>query len=34
MRIAEVAEFYAPNGGGVRTYIDRKLAAAAEAGSR
>ncbi len=28
MRIAEVAEFYAPNGGGVRTYIDRKFDAA------
>ncbi|MDB5451675.1 MAG: glycosyltransferase [Caulobacteraceae bacterium] len=32
MRIVEVAEFYAPNGGGVRTYIDRKFTAAAEAG--
>ena len=32
MRIAEVAEFYAPNGGGVRTYIDRKLEAAARLG--
>jgi len=32
MRVAEVAEFYAPNGGGVRTYIDRKFAAATEAG--
>jgi alpha-1,6-mannosyltransferase len=32
VRIAEIAEFYAPNGGGVRTYIDRKLEAAARAG--
>jgi alpha-1,6-mannosyltransferase len=32
MKIAEVAEFYAPNGGGVRTYIDRKFELAAEAG--
>ena len=32
MRIVDVAEFYAPNGGGVRTYIDRKFIAAAEAG--
>lgn len=32
MRIVDVAEFYAPNGGGVRTYIDRKFMAAAEAG--
>lgn len=32
MRIAEIAEFYAPNGGGVRTYIDRKFHAAADAG--
>ncbi|HTI66016.1 MAG TPA: glycosyltransferase, partial [Caulobacteraceae bacterium] len=32
MRIAEIAEFYAPNGGGVRTYIDRKFAAAAVLG--
>ena len=32
MRIVDVAEFYAPNGGGVRTYIDRKFTAAAEAG--
>lgn len=32
MRIVDVAEFYAPNGGGVRTYIDRKFAAAAKAG--
>lgn len=32
MRIAEVAEFYSPTGGGVRSYIDRKFEAAAEAG--
>lgn len=32
MRIVDVAEFYAPNGGGVRTYIDRKFTAAADAG--
>ncbi len=32
MRIVEVAEFYSPTGGGVRTYIDRKFAAAAAAG--
>lgn len=32
MRIAEVAEFYSPTGGGVRSYIDRKFEAAAAAG--
>lgn len=32
MRIVDVAEFYAPNGGGVRTYIDQKFIAAAAAG--
>ncbi|WP_091743153.1 glycosyltransferase [Phenylobacterium immobile] len=32
MRIVDVAEFYAPGGGGVRTYIDRKFIAAADAG--
>lgn len=32
MRIVEVAEFYTPTGGGVRTYIDRKFEAAAAAG--
>ena len=32
MRIAEVAEFYSPNGGGVRSYIDQKFEAAARAG--
>ena len=28
MKIVDVCAFYAPKGGGVRTYIDRKLAAA------
>lgn len=32
MRIVDVAEFYSPTGGGVRTYIDRKLEAAAQLG--
>ncbi len=32
MRIVDVAEFYSPTGGGVRTYIDRKLEAAAQMG--
>jgi alpha-1,6-mannosyltransferase len=32
MKIAEIAEFYAPSGGGVRTYIDRKFEAASRAG--
>ena len=32
MRIVDVCAFYAPKGGGVRTYIDRKLAAGAAAG--
>lgn len=32
MRIVDVAEFYSPTGGGVRSYIDRKFEAAAEAG--
>ncbi len=32
MRIVDVAEFYSPTGGGVRTYIDRKFAAAAQMG--
>lgn len=32
MRIAEVAEFYSPTGGGVRSYIDRKFQAAAATG--
>ncbi|MDD9944769.1 MAG: glycosyltransferase [Myxococcales bacterium] len=31
MKIVDVAEFYAERGGGVRTYIDQKLAAAARA---
>jgi len=32
MRIAEVAEFYSPTGGGVRSYIDGKFEAARRAG--
>jgi alpha-1,6-mannosyltransferase len=32
MRVVEVAEFYSPTGGGVRTYIDRKFDAARAAG--
>jgi len=32
MRIVDVCAFYAPEGGGVRTYVDRKLAAAPAAG--
>lgn len=32
MRVVEVAEFYSPTGGGVRTYVDRKFEAAAAAG--
>lgn len=32
MKIVDVAEFYAERGGGVRTYINQKLAAAAQAG--
>ena len=32
MRIVDVCAFYSPRGGGVRTYIDRKLAAGAAAG--
>jgi alpha-1,6-mannosyltransferase len=32
MKIVDVAEFYAERGGGVRTYIDQKLRAAAEHG--
>jgi alpha-1,6-mannosyltransferase len=32
MRIVEVAEFYSPTGGGVRSYIDRKFDAAAAGG--
>lgn len=34
MHIVDVAEFYAPLGGGVKTYIDAKLAFAAAAGHR
>ena len=32
MRIVDVCAFYAPEGGGVRTYVDRKLSAAPAAG--
>jgi alpha-1,6-mannosyltransferase len=32
MRIIDVAEFYSPQGGGVRTYIEQKLRAAAAGG--
>ena len=32
MRIVDVNEFYSPTGGGVRTYIDRKMALMAEMG--
>ena len=32
MRIVDVNEFYSPTGGGVRTYIDRKMAILAEMG--
>ncbi|MCA0359205.1 MAG: glycosyltransferase [Proteobacteria bacterium] len=32
MRLVDVAEFYSPTGGGVRTYIDRKLQAAEQLG--
>ena len=32
MRVVDVNEFYSPTGGGVRTYIDRKMAIMAEMG--
>ncbi|WP_374471730.1 glycosyltransferase [Phenylobacterium sp.] len=32
MRVVDVAEFYSPTGGGVRTYIDRKFEGAAQLG--
>jgi alpha-1,6-mannosyltransferase len=32
MKIVDVCAFYAPKGGGVRTYIDRKLKAGAALG--
>lgn len=32
MKIVDVCAFYAPRGGGVRTYVDRKLVAGPEAG--
>jgi alpha-1,6-mannosyltransferase len=33
MRIVDVCAFYTPEGGGVRTYVERKLAAAPRAGT-
>ena len=32
MRIVDVNEFYSPTGGGVRTYIDRKMGIMSELG--
>ena len=32
MRIVDVCAFYAPRGGGVKTYVERKLQAGAAAG--
>ena len=32
MRIVDVNEFYSPTGGGVRTYIDRKMGIMADLG--
>ncbi|RZL99785.1 MAG: glycosyltransferase family 1 protein, partial [Sphingomonas sp.] len=32
MKIVDVCAFYTPSGGGVRTYVDRKLVAFAERG--
>lgn len=32
MRIVDVCEFYSPTGGGIRTYVDRKMQLLAEAG--
>ena len=32
MRIVDVCAFYSPSGGGVRTYVDAKLRAAARFG--
>lgn len=32
MRIVDVCEFYSPTGGGIRTYVDRKMRLLAEAG--
>lgn len=34
MKIVDVAEFYSPLGGGVRTYVDHKLALARRFGHR
>ncbi len=33
MKIVDICEFYSPRGGGVRTYVDQKLAAAAQLGA-
>jgi alpha-1,6-mannosyltransferase len=33
MKIVDICEFYSPRGGGVRTYVDQKLAAAASLGA-
>ena len=32
MRIVDVNEYYSPTGGGVRTYLDRKMGILAELG--
>ena len=32
MRIVDVCEFYSPTGGGIRSYVDRKMQLLAEAG--
>jgi alpha-1,6-mannosyltransferase len=32
MRVVDVNEFYSPTGGGVRTYLDRKMAIMADQG--
>jgi alpha-1,6-mannosyltransferase len=32
MKLVDVSAFYAPKGGGVRTYVDRKLKAGAALG--
>ena len=34
MRIVDVNEFYSPTGGGVRSYLDRKMAILSELGHR
>jgi hypothetical protein len=33
MKLVDVSAFYAPKGGGVRTYVDRKLKAGAALGT-